>query len=62
MTTTVKSRASSKPVNTMLTDLADILRKAGLNVVEVSGWKTRGHGVMRSVKSIIYHHTVSPKV
>ncbi|CAF0965573.1 unnamed protein product [Rotaria sordida] len=41
---------SSKPVNRMLTDLADILRKAGLNVVEEPGWKTRGHGVMASVK------------
>ena len=46
-----------KPVNTMLTDLADILRNAGLTVIEVSGWKTRGHGVMSSVKGILAHHT-----
>jgi hypothetical protein len=51
---------TSKPINTMLTGLADILRGAGLNVVEVAGWKTRGHGVMASVKGIIVHHTAGP--
>ncbi|CAF0943476.1 unnamed protein product [Rotaria sp. Silwood1] len=51
----------SKPTNTMLTGLADILRGAGLNVVEVAGWRTRGHGVMASVKGIIVHHTAGPK-
>ncbi|CAF0762743.1 unnamed protein product [Adineta ricciae] len=51
---------SGKPVNTMLTGLADILRAAGLKVVEVAGWKTRGHGVMSSVKGIIVHHTAGP--
>jgi len=51
----------SKPINTMLTGLAVILRGAGLNVVEVAGWKTRGHGVMASVKGIIVHHTAGPK-
>ncbi|CAF1082927.1 unnamed protein product, partial [Adineta ricciae] len=50
----------SKPVNTMLTGLADILRGAGLNVVEVAGWRTRGHGVMSSVKGIVVHHTAGP--
>ncbi|CAF2860840.1 unnamed protein product [Rotaria sp. Silwood2] len=45
----------------MLTGLADILRGAGLNVVEVAGWKTRGHGVMASVKGIVVHHTAGPK-
>ena len=44
----------------MVTNLADILRNAGLNVVEVSGWKTRGHGQMNSVKSILVHHTAGP--
>lgn len=44
----------------MLTDLADILRDAGLNVIEESGWKTRGHGVMASVKGILIHHTAGP--
>jgi len=44
----------------MLTGLADILRGAGVNVVEVAGWKTRGHGVMSSVKGIVVHHTAGP--
>lgn len=44
----------------MVTNLADILRGAGLNVVEVSGWKTRGHGQMNPIKSIIVHHTAGP--
>ncbi|CAF1212538.1 unnamed protein product [Rotaria sordida] len=49
-----------KPVNTMLTNLADILRRAGLRVIEQPGWKTRGHGKMASVKSILIHHTAGP--
>ena len=44
----------------MVTNLATILRSAGLNVVEVSGWTTRGHGQLNSVKSIIVHHTAGP--
>ena len=44
----------------MVTNLADILRNAGLNVVEVDGWKTRGHGQMNPIKSIIVHHTAGP--
>ncbi|CAF1645080.1 unnamed protein product, partial [Rotaria sordida] len=44
----------------MVTNLATILRNAGLKVVEVSGWTTRGHGQMTSVKSIIVHHTAGP--
>ena len=48
------------PINTMLTDLADILRRAGLTVIEVAGWKTRGHGVMASAKGILIHHTAGP--
>ena len=44
----------------MVTNLATILRNAGLNVVEVSGWTTRGHGQMTAVKSIIVHHTAGP--
>jgi hypothetical protein len=42
---------------TYLTDLADVLRAAGLSVVEVAGWKTRGHGGMAAVSSILVHHT-----
>ena len=43
-----------------LTDLANVLRKAGLKVVEVSGWKTRGHGGMNAPRGIIWHHTATP--
>jgi hypothetical protein len=44
----------------MLTNLADILRNAGLTAVEVEGWKTRGHSQMNPVKSILIHHTAGP--
>lgn len=43
-----------------LTDLADVLRKAGLNVVELPGWKTRGRpastGGFDPVGNL-WHHT-----
>lgn len=45
----------------MLTDLATVLRAAGLKVQEVPGWKTRGHGQMTSVETIACHHTAGPK-
>ena len=56
------NNSTSTPNNNhlMLTDLADILRSAGLTVIEVEGWKTRGHGGMISVKSILIHHTAGP--
>ncbi|CAF3620036.1 unnamed protein product [Rotaria socialis] len=57
---TLPTVPSSKPINTMLTGLADILRGAGLNVVEEEGWKTRGHSIMSSVKGIVVHHTAGP--
>jgi hypothetical protein len=44
----------------MVTNLADILRSAGLNVTEVDGWKTRAHGPLTDVRSIICHHTAGP--
>lgn len=44
----------------MLTNLADVVRTSGLPVVEVSGWKTRGHGQMTSVEAIVCHHTAGP--
>lgn len=44
-----------------LTRLADICRAAGLDVVEVRGWKTRGHGPLSSVKTIVCHHTAGPR-
>jgi hypothetical protein len=43
----------------MLTDLAAVLRAAGLDVVEQAGWKTRGHGPMTDVQGVTCHHTAS---
>lgn len=40
-----------------LNDLADVIRAGGMNVVEVSGWKSRNHGSMAGVRSIVCHHT-----
>jgi len=37
--------------------LADVLRAAGLNVVEVAGWETRGRAEMGTVKGVLLHHT-----
>lgn len=45
----------------MLTDLADACRKSGLPVIEVDGWRTRGHGEMFAVNSLVVHHTGTPK-
>ena len=42
------------------TRLADICRAAGLRVTEVRGWKTRGHGPLTAVKTIVCHHTAGP--
>jgi hypothetical protein len=51
-----------------LTNLADVLRGAGLKVVEVPGWKTRGYrrlvgdtyrADLLGVESIIVHHTAT---
>jgi hypothetical protein len=48
-----------------LTDLADVLRAAGLTVIEVDGWKTRarssgGYAAGRPTH-VIVHHTASPQ-
>lgn len=40
----------------MLTWLADVLRAAGLPVIEVDGWRTRGHGGMVDVRGVLCHH------
>lgn len=40
-----------------LTNLAKVARGAGLRVVEVAGWRERGHGPMSGVKTIVCHHT-----
>lgn len=48
-----------------LTDLADVLRAAGLTVVEVDGWKTRarssGGYVNDRPTHLMVHHTASPR-
>lgn len=44
----------------MLTQLADVLRGRGLDVVEVRDWKTRGHGPFVAVDGIVDHHTAGP--
>lgn len=44
----------------MLTNLADVVRRSGLEVEEVAGWKTRGHGEFKSIEAVIDHHTATP--
>lgn len=44
----------------MLFDLADACRASGLRVVETPGWRTRGHGQMSSVETVVCHHTATP--
>lgn len=46
----------------MLTDLADGLRKHGLTVIEIDGWKTRGwagRGFYGTPKGVLHHHTAT---
>lgn len=43
----------------MLTDLDETLRGFGLDVVEVDGWRDRGHGEMSDVLGVTCHHTAS---
>lgn len=45
----------------MVTNLANVLRAAGLKVQEISGWETRGHGELIAVEAIVCHHTAGPK-
>lgn len=58
MSTSLANNAPAQP-KLMVTDLADILRKAGLTVVEVDGWKTRAHRPLTEIRSIICHHTAT---
>lgn len=41
--------------------LADAARLTGYPVVEVSGWRTRGHGGLAAVEGVVCHHTAGPK-
>lgn len=45
----------------LLTDLADACRKSGLKVVEVDGWRSRGHGGLSAVETIVCHHTATAR-
>lgn len=45
----------------MLTDLADAARSSGLPVIEISGWRTAGHGPMKALQTIVCHHTAGPR-
>lgn len=38
-------------------DIAAMLRAGGMKVVEVSGWQSRNHGSLRTVSSVVCHHT-----
>ncbi|WP_309139074.1 N-acetylmuramoyl-L-alanine amidase [Nocardia cyriacigeorgica] len=37
--------------------LADVLRAAGLRVIEHDGWRDRGHGDFRDIRGVLCHHT-----
>lgn len=39
--------------------LPDVLKDAGLKVAEVSGWRDRGRGDIRTVRGVICHHTAT---
>jgi hypothetical protein len=39
--------------------LADVLRAAGLQVVEYPGWRDRGHGDFGNIWGVVMHHTGS---
>jgi hypothetical protein len=40
--------------------LAEVLRTAGLTVVEYPGWKTRGRGEFGNLRAVVWHHDASP--
>lgn len=40
--------------------LPDVLEKAGLTVIRVPGWESRGHGDVRNIQGVICHHTCGP--
>jgi len=43
-----------------LTWMANVLRDAGLKVVEQPGWTSRGHGDFGTPKGVLCHHTAGP--
>lgn len=43
-----------------LTWLPEVLRNAGLEVIEVDGWQDRGREFTRPIAGIVAHHTATP--
>ncbi|GIH29103.1 N-acetylmuramoyl-L-alanine amidase [Acrocarpospora phusangensis] len=43
-----------------LTQLAKVAKRTDYPVVEVPGWRTRGHGPVIAVRGIVCHHTAGP--
>lgn len=37
--------------------IADVLREAGLRVIEHEGWRERGHGDFADIRGVLCHHT-----
>src|SRR5699024_8365614 len=54
------SYAHREEIMVYYTGLARVLKAAGLKVVEIDGWDTRGHGGMGRIKGILLHHTAGP--
>jgi N-acetylmuramoyl-L-alanine amidase len=44
-----------------LTWLSDVLKSAGLKVVEVDGWQERGRGDIGETLGVLCHHTAGPR-
>lgn len=44
-----------------LTGLAKVAKRTGYPVVEIAGWKGRGHAPMGTVRSVVCHHTAGGK-
>ena len=45
-----------------LTQLDDIVKRAGLDLDAEPGWQSRGHGVMDAdIRTIVVHHTAGPR-
>jgi hypothetical protein len=40
--------------------LADVLRDTGLQVREIPGWETLGHGAVGEILGVLCHHTAGP--
>lgn len=44
----------------LATRLERAVKKAGVSYKQVAGWKSRGHGTMGSIQSVMCHHTAGP--